>query len=91
MFWLVIEVIIASIAVSLIARALKLIPRYDRLVHRILLQVLNGGVLTIVLTFLFVYGVRPGWVEMGSMVFLSLIASIVVTNLVAHKRGSNPL
>jgi hypothetical protein len=90
MIWFVFEVILLSIVVSAISYALRLIPRYAKRSHRILQQVMNTGLLTIVFTFLFVFGVEPGWVVTGSMIFLSLIVSIITTNFVARNRGSNP-
>jgi len=86
----VIEVILASIAVSVISHALHLTPKYPKRFHRILQQVLNTGVLTILLTYLVVNDIEPGLVVTGSMIFAVLIGSIITTNLVAHKRGPNP-
>ncbi len=86
----VIEVILASIVVSVISYALRLTPKYPKRIHRILQQVLNTGLLTVLLTYLIVNNIEPGLVVTGSMIFLVLIASIVATNFIARKRGPNP-
>ena len=90
MIGFVIEVIVLSIVVSLISYALRLTPRYPKRIYRFLQPGLYSVLLTILLTFLFVYDIEPGWVVTGSMIFLTLIVSIVATNFAARKRGSNP-
>ena len=86
----VIEVIIVSIVVAIIAGAIHLTPKYPKRIHRILQQLLNTAILTAILVYLFVNDIRPGLVVTGSMIFIVLIASIIITNLVAHKQGPNP-
>lgn len=90
MIGFVIVVILASIAVSVISTTLRLVPRYAKRRHRVLQRVLNTVLLTILLTILIVNNAEPGLVVTGSMIFLIFIASIIVTNLIAHKQGSNP-
>jgi biotin transporter BioY len=84
-----IEVIVASIVVSVVSSALHLTPKYPKRIHRILQQVLNTGLLTVLLIYLFANDIEPGLVVTGSMIFLVFIASIVATNFIARKRGQN--
>jgi len=82
----VVEVIAVSIVVSAISYALRLVPRYPKRIFGVLQQVLNTGLLTLLLTYLIVNEIEPGWVVMGSMVFLCLIVSIIVINFIAKSR-----
>jgi len=85
----VVEVIAVSIVVSAISYALRLVPRYPKRIFGVLQQVLNTGLLTLLLTYLIVNEIEPGWVVMGSMVFLCLIVSIIVINFIAKSRANN--
>ena len=80
MFYFVIEVIAASIAVSLLSMWLKLIPRYQKRKYAILMQVFNTGLLTIVLTLLFTFGIYPSWFVTAGLILLILLGSIWLTN-----------
>lgn len=90
MIALVIKVILVSIVVSALSYAFRLTPRYPKRIYRILVQILNTGLLTLLLTYLFVNAIEPGWFVLGSLVFLTLIVSIITTNFIARNRGSNP-
>jgi len=79
----VLEVILVSIVVSAISYALRLIPRYPKRIYGILVQILNTTLLTLVLTYLTINEITPGWVVLGSMIFLCLIVSIIAVNFIA--------
>ena len=80
MFYFVIEVIAASIAVSLLSRWLNLIPRYLKRKYAVLMQLLNTGLLTIVLTSLFIFGIYPSWFVTGGLILSILLLSVLLTN-----------
>ncbi len=84
----VIEVIIASIVVSALAYALRLVPKYPKRFHRMLVQVLNTAFLTMLLTYLIANGIEPGFVLLGSMIFGCLFLAVIITNTAAKNTSS---
>ena len=84
-----IEVIVASIVVSVVSSTLRLTPKYPKLIHLILLHVLNSGLMTVLLIYLFANDIEPGLVVTGSMIFLVFIASIIITNFISRRSGRN--
>ena len=89
MLLFVVEIIIVSIVVSSISYALKLVPKYPRRLHRALVQILNTTFLTLLITYLFLNAIEPGWVVLGSLIFMCLFFAIIVTNFVS-KTGEQP-
>jgi hypothetical protein len=80
------EVIVVSIIIASISYALKLVPKYPKKLHRILVQILNTAFLTLLLTYLIVNAIDPGWVVLGSLIFMCLFLAIIVTNVIAKTR-----
>jgi glycerol uptake facilitator-like aquaporin len=54
-----------------------------------LVEILYTVLLTLLLTYLIVNDIQPGWILMGSLIFLCLIVSIIATNFIA-KIGQKP-
>ena len=90
MIGFVLEVILVSIVVSAISYALRLIPRYPSRFYGVLVQILNTVLLTLLLTYLTLNENTPGWVVLGSMIFLCLIVSIIAVNLIAKAVSKRP-
>ena len=88
MILFVFEIIVVSLAVSLLSYGLKLVPKYPRKFHRGLVQVLNTAFLSILLTYLIVNDIEPGWIVLGSLIFMCLFLAIIVTNFFSKTRQS---
>lgn len=86
----VVEVVVVSIAVSLVAGWIHLIPRYPKLRYAFLVQVFNAVFLTVVLTVLFAVKVYPSWVLMFLLVLLILWLSVECTNYLVRRSGAEP-
>ena len=87
MLFFVVKVVLVSIAVSLIARWAKWVPRYPKLKQAVLFQVLNTGLLTIVLTVLTTAGVFPSWPPLVIILVLILWLSVRCTNAIVDSKG----
>ena len=59
MLGFVIQVVVVSIAVSILSRAFGLIPRYPERRFTRLVSILNAGILTILLTLVLLYDLHP--------------------------------
>lgn len=82
-----IEVIAVSIVVSLLGQWLKLVPRYPKLRYSFLMQAINSGLLTIVLSFFFAFKIYPSWLLMFVLMLLILWLSVRATNYVVARSG----
>lgn len=89
MFAFVLEVVAVSIVVSIVARWLKLIPRYSKLRYAVLMQALNTVLLTVVLSVLLAAGIYPSWALLAALLFVILWLSVRCTNYIA-RRGGEP-
>jgi uncharacterized membrane protein YdfJ with MMPL/SSD domain len=90
MLYFVVHVVLVAIAVSLIGRWAKWVPRYPKLRHAFLFQVFNTGLLTIVLTFLGTAGAFPSWPVLVAVVLLILWLSVRCTNAIVQSKGAAP-
>jgi hypothetical protein len=88
-FWFVVKVVLVSIAVSLLARWAKLIPRYPKLRYAVLFQVLNTGLLTALLTFLLLAGIDLSWVILLVLLLAVQWLALLCTNAVAQRSAGS--
>jgi len=86
MFSFALEVIVVSILVSLFATWIELIPRYPKRSHNLLQQALNTGILTFVLTWLFLFHIVLSWALLFLVILLVLWSSVRITNRIAQRR-----
>ena len=88
MFAFIIEVVAVSILVSLAARWAEMVPRYRKLRHAILMQLLNAGLLTGALTVLITMEIYPSWILLFALILSILWLSVQLTcHLAHHSRG----
>ncbi|HTX17461.1 MAG TPA: hypothetical protein VMG34_02280 [Bacteroidota bacterium] len=78
--------ITVSIAVSIFASWIEIVPRYTKRVHKILVHLIDTAILTVVLTALLLTGIYPHWTVVFLLIFLSLALSVWFTNRIS--RGS---
>ncbi len=90
MLFFVVKVIAVSIAVSLFAAWMKLIPRYQRRKDAFLMQLINTGILTLVLTVLFTFGIYLSWLITFGLILAILLSSVWLTNKIAGGRNKSP-
>jgi hypothetical protein len=76
MILLLFEIISASIAVSLIAAWMKLIPRYRSRKIAFVMNLINTSILTVVWTIFFLLDITPSWLILAILVFVVLVISI---------------
>jgi hypothetical protein len=84
-FWFVVKVVLVSIAVSLLARWARLIPRYPKLRYTVLFQVFNSGLLTGLLTLLILAGIDPSWVVLLVLLLAVQGVAVLCTNSVVRR------
>jgi hypothetical protein len=88
MFAFIIEVAAVSVLVSLGARWAEIVPHYKKLRYAILMQSLNAGLLTIVLTVLITMEIYPSWILLFVLILSILWLSVQLTaHLAHHRRG----
>jgi steroid 5-alpha reductase family enzyme len=85
MFLFVAKVVLVSIAVSLLARWANLIPRYPKLRYRVLFQVLNSGLLTVLLSLLITAGFNPPWTLLLVLLVVVLWGAVLCTNYIVRR------
>ncbi len=85
MFYFVLEVIGVSILVSLFATWIRLIPRYHKRRHVLIQQLINTGLLTVILTLLTFFGIYPSWLLLFAMILFVLWLSVQITNDMVKK------
>jgi len=90
MFAFAIEVVAVSIAVSLVAGWVHLIPQYSKRKYAFLMQLLNTGLLTIVLSLLLLAGLYPSWIVIVLLILLIFWLSVRWTNSICRRRGDWP-
>lgn len=83
MLLFIFEIIAVSIAASLVSRWLGLIPRYEKRRNAVLMQLINTGFLTIVLTFLFAFEIYLSWLLAFGLILGVLLLSVWMTNRIA--------
>ncbi len=83
----IVELVAVSILVSLGARWAEIVPRYPKLRYAILMQSLNAGLLTIVLTVLLTMEIYPTWILLFALILSILWLSVQVTNQLVHRCG----
>ena len=83
----VVKVVLVSIVASLLATWAQLIPRYPKLKYAVLFQVLNTGLLTILLTFLLTAGIDPSWFVLLVLLLLVLWCAVLCTNFIVRRAG----
>jgi hypothetical protein len=76
MILLLVEIIAASIAVSLIAAWMKLIPRYRSRKISFFMNLINTGILTVFWTGLFILDITPSWIILVLIIFVVQVFSI---------------
>ena len=86
MFLFVLKVVIVSILVSLFSTWIRLIPHYQRRRHFFIQQLINTGLLSIILTLLTFFGIYPSWLLLFGMVLFVLWWSVQITNDIVKKR-----
>ncbi len=89
MFFFVLEVIGVSILVSLFATWIKLIPRYPKRRYVFTQQLINTGILTLLLTFLAIFEIYPSWFLMFALILFVLWLSVRITSAIVRKRGDS--
>lgn len=89
MFYFVLEVIGASILVSIFATWIKLIPRYPKKKYSLLQQLANTALLTVFLTLIASFGVYPSWFLLFAIILLILWLSVQLTNYLVQKTGES--
>lgn len=87
MFYFVLEVIGVSMLVSLFATWIKLIPRYPKRRYAFIQQLINTGFLTILLTFLCLFGIYPSWLLLFGLILFILWWSIRITGTFVQRGG----
>jgi len=90
MFYFFVEVIGVSILVSLFANWIKLVPRYPKWKYALLQQLINTGILTILLTIFFAFRVYPSWGILFILIVVILWWSVRLTNNIVPKEGKLP-
>jgi len=85
LFFFIIEVVVVSIAASLLATWIKLVPRYPKGSHMFLQQLINTVLLTIVLTVLGAFSIYPSWFVLLVMIVVVIWLSVQITNKVVKK------
>ncbi len=85
MVWFVVKVVLVSIVASLLARWADLIPRYPKLRYAILFQVLNSGLLTLVLTALITAGIYPSWVVLLVLILVVAWCAVLCTSFIVRR------
>ncbi len=86
MLGFVIQVILVSIVVSIAADVLKLIPRYPRLRHRLLVQVIDTVLLTAALSALLAAGIYPSWWHLALLMLTCLWVAVRCTSAIARRQ-----
>lgn len=86
MLYFVLEVVGASILVSLLASAIRLIPRYPKRKYILIQQLTNTVLLTIVLTVLSVLGIDLSLPLLCAIILAILWISVFSTNRLAKGR-----
>jgi len=89
MFLFVLMVVVVSILVSLLASWIKLVPRYQRSKYSFIQQLINTGLLTVLLTLLTLFGIYPSWFLLFVMILFVLWLSVQITNNMVKKRGES--
>ena len=80
MLYFLIKWIVVSIVVSILASWLDWIPRYPKRKHVFLLNVVNTGFLTIILTVLLIFDIYPSWLVVSGLILVILYLSVQITN-----------
>jgi len=79
-FLFVLERIAVSIAVSLVSEWLGIIPKYEKRRNAFLLQLINTGILTIVLTFLIAFEIYLSWLLAFGLILGIFLLSVWMAN-----------
>ena len=87
MFLFLIEVIIVSILVSIFASWIGLIPAYPKLKYRLMQQLCNTAVLTVILSLMFSFGIYPSWVVLFLVILFILWISVRTTSFIVKNEG----
>ncbi len=87
MFYFIIEIIVVSIAVNLLAIWTKMIPRYAKRRHAFMRGLINTGLLTILLTILFIFNIYPSWLLLFILILFILWSSIRITARLVGQTG----
>ncbi len=91
MFYFLLEVIGVSILVSLFATWIKLIPRYPKRKYAFIQQLINAGFLTILLTFIGLFGIYPSWFLLFVLILFILWWSVRITGAIVRKGGESTI
>jgi len=92
MLLFVLEVIVVSIFVSILASAIKLVPRYKKWKFILLQQFINTVLMTIILTFFTIFEIYPSWLILAAIIFFVLWLSVKSTNnIVKNEQESGTL
>jgi len=83
--YFLLEVIGVSILVSIFATWIKLIPRYPRKKYSFIQQLTNTGLLTAVLSILFLLKIYPSGLLLFAIILLILWLSVRLTNNLVQK------
>jgi hypothetical protein len=87
MFFFALEVIVVSILVSLFASWVKLVPRYSGRMFALIQQLLNGTLITLLVTLLFQLEIYPSWFLLFLTILFALWISVRITNNLVREAG----
>jgi hypothetical protein len=89
LFYFIVEVVAASILVSVFATWIKLIPRYPKRKYALIQQAANTGFLTVLLILLFSLDIYPSWPLLFAIILFIVWLSVRLTNNIVQKRGES--
>lgn len=85
MFIFIIEVVVISILVSSFATWITLVPRYPKMKYAILQQMINAGLMIVLLTLFTSFEIYPSWLPLFGIILFVLWLSVRITNNIVRK------